>query len=568
MERLQRSGESRSGRRRRSSSSSSTPSSSSHAAEPAPADRQEPSLLPKAVLPPPRTNERDGATSKKRVPRQVSQRRRRWGLYALLALVILAAATWFGIRLLNRWRIEGEGFRVNAARRVSELADRRVSFSRFQQTAPDQLGNASLTVSPSFQDLLSSANFTNLTAQLAAGSLMSEDWTLRSLRFQKADLVFDPAKKMDATTMWQTGPAPVDRGVTGQGSGFRLGLTSEPAAIVLESGYFNELNLTWPGPEGKPGSLTQLEGNFHLAGPALRLEMSGGLLDTASWPPFPVHQINAKLQGSTLEIVSARMGFTAGHEIRVTGSAELVPAGRLQLSGDIAPILLKHLLPETWSTNVLGSFESSGSQWLSHFQSGHPPTLSGPFMVRGAVLRGLPFVEKIAALLRKPELALMEFPTFSGQFTWTPQTTRISEISATTTDSLLRLKGDLTITQDGTLGGQLVFEANDAYFAGLPPQEPQLFSPSAEGWRTLIVSFGGGQSPLADNIAAPSPAAAPTRPTPMPAAPRLSLPDGVPAPPASAPRAATPVPVPSPPRPARPRSEAELEKEFNEIIGR
>ncbi len=572
MERLQRSGESRSGRRRRSSSSSAS-SSSSRDAQPAPPDERstpprETSLLSKAVLPPPRSGEGDRATSKKRIPRQAAQRRRRRWMYALLSLIFLAGATWFGIRLLNRWRIEGEGFRVNAARRVSELADRRVTFSRFQQTGPDQLGNASLTVSPTFQDLLSSATFTNLTSQLAAGSLMSEDWTLRSLRFQKADLAFDPAKKMDAATMWQTGPAPVDRGVPSQSNGFRLGLTSEPAAIVLESGYFDELNLTWPGPEGKPESLTQLEGNFHLAGPALRVEMSGGLLDTASWPPFPVHQINAKLQGSTLEIVSARLGFTAGHEIRVTGSAELVPAGRLQLSGDIAPILLKHLLPENWSTNVLGSFETTGSQWLSHFQSGPPPTLSGPFLVRGAVLRGLPFVEKIATLLRKPELALMEFPTFSGQFIWTPQTTRISAISAITKDGLLRLKGDLTVTPEGNLGGQLVFEANDAYFAGLPSLEPQLFSPSAEGWRTLIVSFGGGDKPVTDNIPAPQPAAAQNRPAAVPPAPRLSLPDEVSPPPATAPRPAPRQPVPASPRPTRPLSEAELEKQFNEIIGR
>jgi hypothetical protein len=238
------------------------------------------------------------------------------------------------------------------------------------------------------------------------------------------------------------------------------------------------------------------------------------------------------------------------------------------LSGDIAPILLKHLLPENWSTNVLGSFETTGSQWLSHFQSGPPPTLSGPFLVRGAVLRGLPFVEKIATLLSKPELALMEFPTFSGQFTWTPQNTRISAISAITKDGLLRLKGDLTVTPAADLGGQLVFEANDAYFAGLPPLEPQLFSASAEGWRTLIVSFGGGDKPVTDNIPAPQPAAAQNRPAAVPPAPRLSLPDGAAPPPAAAPRPAPRVPVPAPPRPVRPLSEAELEKEFNEIIGR
>ena len=523
---------------------------------------------PRAVLPPPRAMERDRAIPKKRPDRQASRHRRRWWIYALVALAFLLGAAWFGIRLLNRWRIEGEGFRVNAARRVSELADRRISFSRFRQTAPDQLGNASLTLSPSFQDLLASANFTNLTAQLAAGSWLSEDWTLRSLRFHKADLVFDPAKKMDAQTMWQTGPAPVDRGVSGQDGGFRIGLTSDPAAIVLESGHFNELNLTWPGPEGKPESLTQMEGNFQFSDQTIRMEMTGGLLDTDSWPPFPIHQVNARLHGTALEIISARLGFTAGHEVRVTGSAELVPTGQLKLSADIAPILLKHLLPDIWATSVLGSFEATGSQWLSHFQSGPPPTLSGPFLVRGAVLRGLPFVDKIASLLRKPELALMEFPTFSGQFAWTPQRTRLSGLSATTTDGLLRLKGEIAIMPDGNLTGQLLFEANDAYFAGLPPDQPHLFSPTGGGWRTLTVSLGGRENSLTDNIASPQPSVIQKQPTPAPAPPLITLPAGARPAPTTAPRPVQAVPAPAVPLPPRPLSEAELERQFNEIIGR
>lgn len=592
MERLQRSGagESRSGRRRRSSQGkrSASGSSPSQTEEPAPRESRsgEAALpLPKAVLPPPRRQDAEAANFRERRDFGAAGRKKRWLIYSLIGLLAVAGLVWLGIRMLNRWRIEGEGFRVNAGRRVSELADRRVSFSRFRQAGADQLNIASFSLAPARQDLLETALASDLTVDLAAGSWLADEWSVRSLRIKKADFAFKPNKPLDEQTIMGSTPAPVDRGAPTAG-GFRIGLTSDPASVEVEAGRFDELNLTWPGPGGQPESLNGLEGNFRLVDREnLQMEMVGGVLDTAAWSPMPVRQVNARLRGTALEIVSARLGFTAEHEIRVSGTADLTPAGKIQLKVDIGQILLKHLLPASWSFAVLGSFESQGGSWVSSIQSGPPATLTGPIRVRGLVLRNLPFVDKIASLLNKPELSLMEFPTLTGNFAWTPEATRLTNLSAVSTDGLLRFKGGVTVTPGDTISGQLTFEANDAIFAGLPAESVTSFTPSEEGWRALTVTLGGREDALTDDIGIANPIILKTRPTAIPAndpsleIPRMTLPPGVkvPAP------AATPAPAPIPaatapaavppvrraPVPARPQpSDAELERGFNELLGR
>ena len=53
-----------------------------------------------------------------------------------------------GRTITARWRIEGEGFRINSARRISELIDAQVSLSRFRQASNNELTNASLSITP------------------------------------------------------------------------------------------------------------------------------------------------------------------------------------------------------------------------------------------------------------------------------------------------------------------------------------------------------------------------------------------------------------------------------------
>ena len=504
--------------------------------------------------------------------------RRRWWIYLLAGTVLAGFGIWFGIRLMNRWRIEGEGFRVNVSRRLSELADRSVSTARFRQTGSQQLSTATLTFSPVRQDLLSSAVLSNVTADLTPGSWLADDWTIESLRFRQADFAFQPNKPPLDEMLWKSTPAPVNRGVAPK-SEFRISMTSDPATVIVEQGLFDKVNLTWPGPGGQPESLSQLSGNFRLIDGIIQMEVGAGVLDTAAWPPFLVRQLNVRLKGTDLEIVSARLGLTAEHEVRLTGRARLTPDGQVDLKADIAPLLLRNLLPEAWKGTVLGTFEAGEAVWTSHFGGGPETSFSGPFRVRGFVLRSLPFVDKIAALLRKPELALMEFPLLTGQFQWTPAGTRLTDLSATTADGLLRVKGTATAQPGDAVSASFVLEASEAYFAGAGAGiSAEHFVPGPEGWRSLAFSIDSGNGAVTDTIAIANPVILQQRPVPAAVEmPRLTLPPGVTVPPA-APRAAVvptrpPVamPPPAPPRvpvPAAPPSEAELERQFNDLLGR
>ena len=611
-------GESRSGRRRRSSSSSGSPSSASTSSAsssrsssssggsrsrsssqtgrpPTEASssyrpEDENSLRSRTVLPAPRRALNPAAEATEdysRSPRAAfanpGKKSKVW-LYLLIVLAVLGLGAWIGIRQLNRVRIEGEGFRVNVARRLSEIAERRLSFTRFRQTGPDQLFTSSLNVAPTHKDLADTITFSNLNLHFAPGSWLADEWTIHDLRIGQTDVTFRPGKVMDEKSMWAAAPAPVDRGTTNQG--FRLSMTSDPGAVLVETGRFDELNLSWPGPMGKPETLTKLQGNFSVTGPTLNMEIAGGLLDTAAWPAFPLRQANARLTGTKLEIVSARLGFTPDHDVRLTGTADLVPDGKIELKADISPVLLKHFLPDAWTNIVMGSFEAPETTWVSHFKDGPPATLSGPFRIKGLVLRSMPFVDKIATILRNPTLALMEFPVLTGKFAWTPGGTYLTDLSAVSKDELLRLKGKVTSQPGENLSGTFTVEARDTLFIGLPPGSEEFFTPSGEeGWRSITFTLSGVDNALTDSIGIANPSVIRSRPASATHSldePRMTIPEGtplpkstvpspqpVPTPAPPAPRAATPAPRPAtlPPAPRQP-SDAELERSFNDILGR
>ncbi|MES2709826.1 MAG: hypothetical protein V4726_24735 [Verrucomicrobiota bacterium] len=456
--------------------------------------------------------------------------------------------------------------------------------SRFHEADKYSIGTASMTVSPTVDDLLETAEFTDLMVKLTPGSWISDDWSLAEVRVRGINLAFQPGKVMDARTMWSA-PAPVDRGATAK-SGFRMGMTSDPASISLETGVFESLNLSWPGPGGKPETLSKLEGNLRVMDGGLNMEMRGGVLDTAAWPPFAVEQINARLKGTTLEIVSGRVALTEGATARVSGKAEMVPDGRLDLNVDIQPLPLKAILPEFWGSHVSGQFKSSGAKWVSQFKSGPPAEFSGPFIGEGMVLQGFGFVDKIANLLRRPELTLMEFLDFRGNFSWTSERVRISEIAAQSQDNFLKLSGWVEVVPGNSIIGKLRIDANEVYFAGLPGGPPSLFSRSGDGFYAMEFEITGRGNLVQDSI----PMEVPVMMERGPELPRMTLPPGVTVPqPAPAPRSEVVNPVvPQPSSPAgripdtidvpsivpsappvpRQKSAAEIEHEFNLLIGR
>lgn len=497
-------------------------------------------------------------------------------------VLILVGAGFLGVRMLNRIRVEGDGFKVNVARRVSELAGRKVSFGRFQLASSTTFGTPVVSVTPGMTDLVGSMEMNDLMAELTAGSWMSDNWVLNDLHIRGINVSLQPEKTLSPGNMF---PVPVERAQSADG-GFRLSITSDPSSIALQTGSFEQLDVSWPGPTGKPESLTKVEGSFRAGEGTLSLETRGGLLETSIMHPLEVQKMNVSLKGSTLDIVSARLVLSRTCTALLSGKAEMVPDGKIELKAEIPPVLLRDILPAVWGEHLAGQFTSSGAKWVSHFKSGPPAEFSGPFTGHGMVIQGFDFIDKIAHLLQDPRLSLLEFQDFKGNFSWTPQGVALKDLSAQSQDGRMRLSGFVEVSAEGSLKGKLHIEASDIYFVARLKTPVPIFTPSGEGWYATDFTISGRNGEINDSIPIVTPVIiqGDRHAFPEIGEPRMTAPPGVTPPeirrspepvPAAPPAESVPVTpalripqvAPAPPA-ARQKSPKEIENEFNELIGK
>ena len=461
-----------------------------------------------------------------------------WIVASLLLVFLLGVGGFFGYHWLTRFRLEGNGFQVNVGRRLSEIFNRQVTLARFRQGPVRDLSNAEVSMDGRFGDLMERATFHDVNLILSPAAWVGGDWDITTLRMREGLIQLNPGRTLDAGMRSQ----PVQRSAEPAGSGW--GVSSTPTAISVETGIFDELTLKWPGPLGKPESLSKLSGSFRFGTGALETEIKEGTLDTEAWPPFAVKWIKSRLVGTNLEITEARLALSEKSQARLRGQASLVPDGSLSLHGDLDPVQVKDLIPSGWGQRVLGMFSSPTFTWESKFQSGAPAELKGPFLVQGLALRNMPFLDKFAALVQQPDYQLLEFPEVKGDFSWSPDRTLITGLKGER-PGLVRISGDLEVSSSGLVKGNVRLEVSALQLVGLKGGRPAHFSPAAEeGWSVIEFELNGTSQMLTDSIpmaspsmigsgsavarslgAPPVPAAAPA---PVPAAPVPDRPLDVP----------------------------------------
>jgi hypothetical protein len=206
------------------------------------------------------------------------------------------------------------------------------------------------------------------------------------------------------------------------------------------------------------------------------------------------------------------------------------------------------------------------------FSEGPERALEGEFTVAGCVLRGLPFVNKLADALRKPELSILEFPSLAGRFKWSPSAgLEVTGLSGER-EGVLRLSGNVSVNPNGAVTGQLKAEASESALIARGSSAPAFFGPVSDGWAAVEFSVSGTALVISDTLPLPQTGAVPAAPggrVPDNTAPAPSVPApnpvSTPAPAVASPAApASPVP-PAPKR--RPRlNDAQLEKAFNDLL--
>ncbi len=456
----------------------------------------------------------DGTRRRRRSeqPIYAKRRRRRTLLTVLISLAVVLISGYYGIRFLQRLRLEGETFRLAVNRRISQALGCKVEFNRLHEGGDRSLAATDATLTIMDPGLLESAKFSSVNAALTSSSWFSNEWGIRQLSVSGGVIHFNPAR---IPSQPDSSPLPA---VKESDNGFRWSISPEPDIITIDAlRVINGIDLEWPAGSGEPPEAVRgLSGGVKISRDGV---MEGsfikGTVTSRGLPGLSLEHITWKLAGTRLEIPGARATCGPGTLFEITGHAELVPEGSVALKVNIVDTQLMALLPVQWRERLSGALTAKDCDFTAAFGKGPERTFSGSFTVNGALFNGIGFVQKLAHFLQRPDLSVLEFPSLSGKFTWSPSKgLELTALSAER-ESLLRLAGSASVNPAGDIEGRLSISVSELALQSRTNQVPHPFKPTAEGWAGVSFNIGGNAASISDDMGLPgSQASAPRQPAP------------------------------------------------------
>jgi len=511
----------------------------------------------------------DGLKRKRRSEQPVYtvRRRRRLLIGVLIGIILLALAGYFGFLLFQKLRLEGETFRQSLNRRVSDAVGCQVELVRIHDGGETSLSATDGRITTWDQDLIESGEFFEINASLTSTSFYSNEWGIKMLGINRGTIKLNPQRALVTGDTTKSLPRSPAREKSSDSGRFRFGINPDPDIITLDNIQFTKgLNLEWPSllPGLKVEAIRGLRGSARLIGGGV---MEGAFVDGTVTlnllPEMKLDRLHWKLTGRRLEIIGARIGFGTGDaEAEISGNANLVSDGTVDLKVNIVSTPLKTLVPSVWHERVHGKFASSDATFHASFAKGPERVLEGDFTLTGAVLIGIGFVNKLAAILQRPEFSRLEFPELTGHFKWTPSGgVEITQLAGDK-EGILRLAGGMTVNANGAISGRLKASVSESVLRSRQGDRPHPFGPATDGWASTEFTLSGTSTAIDDSLSltgAPSASAVPKADPAPERTPAVLAPAPAPVPlaPSAPPRA---------PRASPPPSDAELEKKFEDLL--
>ena len=445
----------------------------------------------------------DGTKRRRRSEQPVySQRRKRRLLFIIIAVVlVLLIGGWYTIGFFQRLRLEGDTFRQGLNRRISTALNCQVEFTRVHDGGDHSLAATEATFITRGHDLVESGSFQQISAALSTASWFSNEWSIGMVNIGSGTIKLNTARvTLDSQKMLP--PAEV----RSSGGGFRFSINPEPDVITLSSLRFaGGLDLEWPGlTEKEPESIRRLIG-----GP--KVSADGGMegtfinatMNLRGLPALTVESVSWKLHGRRLEITGGHLNAGPGTRMEISGQADIVNDGSVSLNVSFLETQIKSLLPAAWMERVSGSLTATDCKFQAGFGKGPERSMSGDFTVTGAVFNGMGFLSKLVYFLQRQDLSILEFPSLSGHFEWSPSGgLTLTNLSAER-DTFLRLGGTVTVTPSGDIKGRLKISTTELALRGRNSQVPHPFRASEEGWAAMEFNLSGTAASVADDIPVP-----------------------------------------------------------------
>ena len=428
------------------------------------------------------------------------RKRRRWLILLAVAILLLCFA-WIILQMMNKSRVEGELFRASVNRHLSGLLGCQVECDRFR--SPDwQTAESSNMRFAGTSGVLKDVLFTDLKADLTAGSFFRNEWDIASLRVDSATVAFQSSTAskplLDDANIGST-PTPVD-------DGFRLGLTATPAFVSIQDLRIAKLALSWPEANDAPNSIDGMIASGSLNASEFRIEASGGVWHGGVWhggvwPDLPLEKATVTHTAGGTSIDNARFRLTEKTQLRAAGMithSALGPSGSLDINVDATSI--SDLLPEVWKSRIHGKTTVQGAKYL--IKPGRPNVFTGTLAMDGAVLENFPGLAALGAFFKNELYTKIELRKLTADFSHSRDVTTIENIDGFKHGES-RLRGSVKIFRDGRLEGKLELHLHT------PDATIPQFIRQEDGLGVVAFTLGGTVTNPTDSLSEQFPIVAP-----------------------------------------------------------
>jgi len=223
------------------------------------------------------------------------------------------------------------------------------------------------------------------------------------------------------------------------------------------------------------------------------IDGKGGLLSVSKLPSLKVVSFRSRTQGDMFFLTDGE--FRLGEAGKISASGEFGDNSKLRVQWsqvDVDPFL-----EEPWRSRLSGVLAGTASiEWPeSGIAAGKAV---GNFRLTDGVAENIEMLDQVATFTGAPQFRRMPLQEFSGNYEWTRNLLKITNLVAEST-GLLRLEGACTIAEGGRLDGSLRVGVTPQTLQWLPGSRERVFTVAHHGYLWTDVRIGGSlQNPQED----------------------------------------------------------------------
>jgi hypothetical protein len=220
----------------------------------------------------------------------------------------------------------------------------------------------------------------------------------------------------------------------------------------------------------------------------------GGVMAVAKLPALNVMSFRSRTQDDMFFLTDAQ--FQLGESGKISASGEFGDHSKLYVEWsrvDVDPFL-----QEPWRSRLSGVV--AGNAAVDWPESGIAAGRAvGSFRLTDGVAENIEMLDQVATFTGAPQFRRMPLQEFSGNFEWTQNVLKITNLVAES-KGLLRLEGSCTIAENGNLSGTLRVGVTPQTLQWLPGSRERVFTVTQNGYVWTDVKIGGSLQDLREDL--------------------------------------------------------------------